>query len=359
MKKNLISLLSFLFLFSVGTVKAQFKAEANLKDLDLKSEYFDVAVRDTFGLKDITNIKGIAKLKYKDNSLYFLRNGLLNYNYGGDIKFKGLNFFYNNSRQNIKNESLVNQNFPVIGNVSTKTTILNKDRVKEFGVSLGDKDNFIGFDNAVNKRNINFDTLIDINGEKQSPVSEEMGFKSETNVYSAGFKYGFFKFIENKQDSNKFSNYFVKANYTEDKMDFNLYYTEDFAGFFDYNFFDKINAGFIYDKRFKFVLATSNFSKLNKRDLETKLENEGRVVPRVYDSGLETKRHYLEDMFYTDLYDFSLEIGKNVNFQANFHWKNFSAHYSKNKIEIGLNYKFLIGAYDFENKEFKIGIFLD
>ena len=45
------------FLTAFYSASAQFKAESNLHSLDVKSEYFDASVRDTFGLKDLYNIK--------------------------------------------------------------------------------------------------------------------------------------------------------------------------------------------------------------------------------------------------------------------------------------------------------------
>ncbi len=349
-KNNLFYLLPFLFLFNLQSTRAQFKIESNSKNFDLKSKYFEVAARDTFGLKDMVNIKGIVKLKYDNNSLYFKRNGLLNHSYGGNIDLNVIEFYYNQSKQNIKTEKFTTQDSP-LGKIITNTSILNKDRMKEMGVALNYKDFFISFENAKKNNEVDGQTLIKVNEEKALTFFN-FNFNNETSIFGAGFKYGFFKFIQNKKDGDKFKDYFAKLNY----KGINLYYAKDFAGFFSFNLFDKINFDISYDKKIKINLATSDYSKLNKRKFERNLENRLRIVPRIYDSNLETSKNYLEDMFFTDLYSFSLnkdEINANLNF------KNILFHYSKDSWKIGLRYKFLITTYDFYKKEAKLGLFFD
>ncbi|NCN51971.1 hypothetical protein GW931_03090 [archaeon] len=354
MKSKFLYALPFLFLFNSPFSKAQFKVESNLKEVNLKNKFFQVAARDTFGLKDLVNIKGIAKLKYDDNSLYFARNGLLNYYYGGEVNINGVNFYYNQSKQNIKNETSTSQS-SIIGDISTKTTLLNENKGRGVGIIFNKNNYFVSLENATNNNNLKGQTLIDVAGEKDVS-SYEFGVNNETNIVGAGFKYGFFKFIKNRQNKDKFNNYFVKANYTDSEKDFNLYYAKDFAGFLSYNVFDKIDVNLTYDGDFNIILSTSDFSRINKKDFERKLEDKLRIVPRIYDSKLETSRSYLEDMFFTDFYDFSIDK-KGV--KANLNLNYLLLHYSEDSQKIGLKYKFGLVTYDFKDKEVQLGLFFD
>jgi len=82
-------LLPFLVPFYLG--HGQFKAETNLHSVDVKSSYFDVSARDTFGLKNVydaggKNLKGKARLKISNQIAYFSRPGLENFGTGVDFK---------------------------------------------------------------------------------------------------------------------------------------------------------------------------------------------------------------------------------------------------------------------------------
>lgn len=338
-------LLPFLFFF--GT-QAQFKTESNLNNLDIKSKYIDVAVKDTFGLSDFYNLKGIIKAKYNNSSAYLIRNGLLNHYYGGNIDLNWLKVYHNQSKQNIKTENFHKQNSP-LGEIITQTTILNENKTKESGLILKYNDFFISSENSTDNGKINGQTLIKIN-DKQDLIPFSFEFNNRTNVSGIGFKYGFFKFIENRQNNNKFNNYFIKANYSM----INFYYGKDIAGFANFNVFDKIDVNLSYDKKFKINLSTSDYSKLNHEDFERTLENKLRLVKRVYDSEMETERYYLEDMFFTKDYNFSVDKD---DIKANLNLDNILFHYSKNSKKIGLRYKFGIATYDFKKKEAKVGLF--
>ncbi len=344
------------FLFFLNT-QAQFKTESNLNIFDVKSKYIDVAVRDTFGLKDLVNIKGIVKLKYDNNSIYFNRNGLLNHHSGGNLDLNWLKIYHNQSKQNIQTDNSLIKNSP-LGEIITQTRILNDNKIKESGLALNYNDFFISSENATINNKISGQTLVKINEDQNLiPFSFEFN-NNNTNVFEMGFQNGFLKYIQNKQDSNKFSNYLAGINYSNlnIRSDLSLYYGKYFSGFFNFNIFDKINVNFIYDRNLKVNLSTSNYSKLNKKDFERTLENKLRLVPRVYDSNLETERHYLEDMFFTEDYDFSIDKDDT---KVNINLSNLLFHYSENSKKIGLKYKFAIATYDFKQREAKIGLFFE
>lgn len=349
-------LLPFLFLFNVQNIQAQFKAESNLQELDIKSRHTDVMARDTFGLKDVYNLKGIIKLKYGDNSIYLNRNGLLNHSYGANISLGATEGYYNNSQQNIKTENS-NSKESQIGQINTKTTLLEEDNINDFGVKLNYNSYFVSYEDAKKSSNIDGETLVEINGEKDL-VKYQFNFNNSTKIYGAGFRYGSFKFIQNRQDDNKFDSHLIKANYSG----LNLYYEKDIACFLNFNLFDKADINLIYDEKLMVNLSSSDYSRFKKRDFERRLENKLRIVPRVYDSELETSRNYLEDMFFIDKYNFSIDkenITANLNLGCIlFHYMddNTNSRYSR---KIGLKYKFAFVTYDFKQEEAKLGIFFN
>ena len=340
-------LLPFLFFFSA---QAQFKTEVNKRELDFKSEYVDVSARDTFGLKNLVNIKGIIRVKYDNSSLHAARNGLLNHHYGGNFDLGWLNFYGNQSNQNTKTENSNSQDSP-IGKIVTQTTILNEDKIREFGLTLRHDDFFISSEHSVNRNIVKGSTSININGE-QDLIPFSFDFRNESNVHTIGFEHAFLKYIQNKQDGNEFVNYLAGANY----HGLSLYYGKDIAAFFNYPLFKSIDANLSYDKKLKINLATCDYSRINKADFERNLENRLRIVPRAYDSKLEMGRTYLHDMFFTDLYSFSLDKDK---ITASLNLGNILFHYSKENPRMGLKYKFAIATYDFKQKEARVGIFLD
>lgn len=348
--------LPFLFLFNTQNIQAQFKAESNLQELDIKSKYVDVIAKDTFGLADFYNIKGIIKAKYDNNSIYFNRNGLLNHSYGANIGLNIVKGYYNNSQQNIKTESSSSQNSQ-IGQINTKTILLNEDNMNDFGIKLNYNDYFISYEDAKKSSKIDGETLVEINDEKDL-IKYQFNFNNSSRVYGLGFKHGFFKFMQNRQDDNKFDNYLIKASYSG----LNLYYGKDISGFLNFNIFDKADINLTYDENLKINLATSDYSRQNHKDFERKLENKLRIVPRIYDSYLETSRSYLEDMFFTDNYSFSID---KESVTANLNLGHVLFHYledNKNSIhsrKIGFRYNFALITYDFKQKEAKLGLFFN
>ena len=212
-------------------------------------------------------------------------------------------------------------------------------------------DFFISSEHAINKNTIKGSTSININGE-QDLVPFSFDFRNESNVHALGFKHGFFKYIQNKQDGNEFANYLIKANHSG----LNLYYGKDIAAFFTYPLLKNIVANISYDKKFEWNISTFDYSELNKKDFERNLENRLRIVPRAYDSKLDIGRTYLDDMFFTNLYNFSIDKDKIV---GNINFGNILFHYSKENPRMGLRYKFAIATYDFKQKELRIGLFFD
>jgi hypothetical protein len=348
--RDLVYALPFFFFLNPASAKAQFKLESNLNDLDLKSKYFDLAVSDTFGLKELTNIRGMAKLKYDNSSVYFIRNGLLNYYYGGDLDLKFVSGYHNESRQNVKTQTESSQESP-LGTIVTHTDILNEGRSNESGVKLKYGDFFVSAEKAYENDKIDGTTLVDVGGN-ESLSSFTLNLENRTTIYGAGFKYGYVKFIQNEQNGNKSNNCLVKADYDG----FNIYYGKNFSGFLSFNLFDKVDVDVSYDRELRVAFATSDYSKLNREDFEMNLENKLRAVPRIYDSNLETSRSYIKDMFFTKDYNFSLSQD-NVDFNINFN--NILFHYSKGSEKIGFKYKFGIVTYDFQTKEARIGVFFE
>ena len=285
------------------------------------------------------------------------RNGLLNHSYGANVNLNILESFYNNSQQNIKTESSNSQN-SAIGQINTKTTLLNEDNINDFGIRLNYSDYFVSYENAKKNNKIDGETLIEINEDKDL-VKYQFDFNNSSKVYGLGFKYGSAKFVVNTQDSNKFNNTLINASYNG----LNIYSDlKDISGLLNVNLglfnkkMSKININLVYDKSLNLNICSDDYSNLIKRDFERKLENRLRIVPRIYDSSLETKRDYLEDMFFTDKYNFYLskdEIKANVNLNY------LLVHYSKESKKVGLKYKSALLIYDFKNNEFKFGLFLN
>lgn len=343
--------------FLIFNAQAQFKIETNVNELDLKSKYVDVSARDTFGLKNLVSTKGIVRIKKGDNSIYFNRNGLSNHSYGASINLDILEGYYNNSQQNNREESSNSQN-SAIGQINTQTVLLKKDLSHDVGLKLKYLDYYLGYEEAKSIDKIDGETLIEINDEKEL-VKYLFNFDKSSKVYGLGFKYGFAKFVVNAQDSNKFNNRLINASYNG----LNIYSDlKEISGLLNVNLglfnkkMSKININIVYDKSLDLNICSNDYSNLMKRDFERKLENRLRIVPRIYDSGLETKRDYLEDMFFTDKYNFYLSKGE---IKANINLDYLLAHYSKESKKVGLKYKFALLTYDFKNHEFKFGLFLN
>ncbi len=352
--KKLGYLLPIILFLNPSSANAQFKSDANRYNFDIKSKYIDLNVGDPFGLNEGANIRGILKLKYNDNSIYFIRNGLFNYYYGGEADIKWFDAYHNESRQNLTAENITAQSSP-IGNVTTKTTLLNHDRANESGFILKYDTFFAGFENSADKNHIDGETVVDFGGQRSSSqYSLDLG--SITDIYEAGFKYGSAKLIRNEQNGNVFYNYLLKA----DCEGLNLYYGKSLAGFLSARLFDKVDVDVSYDKTLKFTFATSDYSELNRRDFETNLENRLRAVPRIYNSNLETQRSYLEDMFFTKGYNFSISQD-NVTFNVSspdLGPAKALFHYSNDSQQIGLKLGPAIATYDFHDRKAMVGVFI-
>ncbi|MEK6847620.1 MAG: hypothetical protein AABX50_00670 [Nanoarchaeota archaeon] len=369
-------LLPFLFFLGIPRVsEAQFKAEANPNYLDVKSAYADISLRNPFGLENLVNTRGDIQLKYGNNALYLVRNGLLNHTYGGNIDLGLIEFYHNRSEQSDRDETREVQDSP-IGKIITETTILDDSRSRDFGFALNYRNFFASYESATQENKIDGSTLITI-GEDQDLVPFSSGFNSESTVYGIGFRNGFFKFIQNRhqnrgdgeeQPEERFNNYLINANYSfggaeRERVNLNVYYGEDISGFFNFNLFRNINLNLIYDRGeddFTANLSTHNYSRLNHRDFERHLENGLRAVSRIYDSNLETTRRYLNDMFFTKpfSYDFSISLNEGeVTANLNLNLRNVLFHYSRESQAIGLRYKFMIGEYDFRQDEARFGVF--
>ncbi|AJF63117.1 MAG: hypothetical protein QT11_C0001G0993 [archaeon GW2011_AR20] len=353
----------FLPFFVFFGANAQFKIEANRYSLDTKSSYVDIAVRDTFGLEDFVNIKGDARLKYGENALYVSRNGLLNHSYGTGLNVWNFRGYFNHSLQNLKTETTNIQESP-IGRISVKNTLLDDSNGFDFGFGLDYKDYFVMYEDAEQKRQIDGETLIKIEGQEPELIPFEIGFQNSSELYSIGFKYGFFKFIKNKNSENKFYNYFIGAMH----KGLNVYYGNDWNGFFIFNiisqeeefleisFIPEINLNLSYDKKLKLSLSTGDYSKLDLKKFERTLEDRLRAAPRIHDINLEILTGHVRDMFFTDLFGFYLDKD---NFEANLNFHNLLAHYSKDSKKIGLKYDFAIVTYDIKQKELKFGVFIN
>lgn len=368
-------LLPFLFFLYPEKAQAQFKIEGNQRNLDVKSKILDVSARNSLGLEDYINVTGDAKLKYRNNALYLIRNGLQNHTYGGNIDFGLADGYYNRTEQNIRDETTNIQNSP-IGQITTKTTILNEIRARDFGVSLNYRNFFASYESATSENKIDGNTLITINGDEQL-VNFSSEFDSRSNIYGIGFKNGFFKFIENRhqniengmQNEERFNNYLINANYSfgglkEDLVNLNIYYGRgDISGFFNFNLLGNMGIDLIYDSgdgNFTVNLSTQDYSRLDHRDFERSIENRLRAVPRIYDSNLETTRRYLRDMFFTKpfSYNFSISTNEEDGITANLNLRNILFHYSEGSQAIGLKLGPAIGTYDFEQNEARFGVFL-
>ncbi len=364
-------LLPFLLLpFLPRNAEAQFKAEGNRTSLDIKSGYLDVSARDTFGLDNLANIKGGIKLRYRDNSIYGIRNGALNHSYGGNLNIEFLEAYHNRSSQSTRTETCMTQNSP-IGEITTETTILDDTRARDFGFSLNHRNFFASYESARAESGINGSTIITI-GEDQNLVP----FSSESNnssiVYGVGFRNGFFKFIQNRQQSvgdeeeqseERHNNFLANANSSFSvggrRINLNVYYDKDFSGFFNLGLFRNIDLNLIYDSHdgdFRVNLSTPGYSRLNQRDFERGLENRLRVVPRIYDSPLEITRSYLSDMFLTPPFSYNFTVDED-EIIANLNLRNILVHYSRGSQAVGLKLGPAIGAYDFKQDEARFGVF--
>jgi hypothetical protein len=356
-------LLPFLFFLYPQKSEAQFKAEGNPNSLDIKSEYVDISARNPFGLTNLYNLRGDINIKAAENNLfYFARNGILNNSKGLNIDVPFFRGYFNNSNQGNRTENRETQTSP-IGEIITETTILEEKTALEFSIALNYRNFFASYESATLSDSINGSTLISI-GEDTDLVPFSSESYNKSIVYSIGFKNGFFKFIQNRQDGERFNNFLVNANYSlggegRDKINLNVYYDRNFSGFFNFNFFSDLNFNLTYDSNddnFRANLSTSGYSRLYQRDFERGLENRLRTSPRIYDYDLETTRRYLRDMFFTEPFSYNFTIDKD-EIIANLNLNNILFHYSRDSRAIGLKYKFVIGTYDFEQNEARAGIF--
>ncbi len=351
-------LIPFLLLFNAGN--AQFKAEANLKNLDLKSKHLNLAVRDTFGLKDMINIKGNAKLKYNNNYFYFNRNGLLNHSYGFVFEKNNFNWNYHKSDQNFKKENTISQDSP-IGKITTKTTLLNDQQLQELGFKASYYKYSLEYKKAKENTKVNIEILIDINGEKDLS-------KIDINLNNYTEVYGFYsedldiKYIYNRGDSINFDNFLV----TFHNKNLNLFYGEELGFLIGHKLWKNLMINLVYDKKFKVNLSSLDYSQLIKEEIDNDTENRLRLVKKNYNEKLENKKDYLKDMFFTQYYGFSFDIFfdrynpkiKKENIQANLNLKYILLHYSDNNKKIGLKYKSALASYDIDKKEIMLGVWL-
>ena len=356
--------LPFLLLpFLPRGLEAQVKADANRDSLDVKTPYADVSLGNSYGLRNLVNLRGDVKLKFRDNAIYVARNGILNYSYGLNFDMSFLNAYHNASNQSNRTENQITQDSP-IGEIITETTILQEDKARDFGIALNYRGFFTSYEFATLTNGINGSTLITIEGQEPNLVPFSSNSNTESRVYTSGFRNGFFQFIQNRQDEERFNNFLVNANYSfggerGNRINLNVYYDKDVSGFFNFNFFRDIDLNLTYDSHgdnFRVNLSTSGYSRLHQRDFERGLENRLRVVPRIYDSNLETTRRYLGDMFFTEPSSYNFTIDKD-EIIANLNLRNILFHYSRESQAIGLRYKFAIGTYDFEQNEARFGMF--
>ena len=359
-------LLPFLFLpFLSQGARAQIKAEANFKSLDVKTPYIDVSARDTFGLQDIVNIRGDAQLKYGNNIAYVIRNGALNHLYGGNLDIAFLRGYYNRSRQNNRRE-LGDKIETPIGPVLTRTEITNENTSEDFGAGLSYRDFSISYEQGNGESKIDGSTVITIAGN-ESRVPFSSSINTESRVYGIGFKNDFFKFIQNRQEEREqneeeFKKYLAKVSYPFivsgiERANLSAYYSEDFFAFLNLGPFRNSNIKLLRDvdvnlsyngrtNGFRATLSTSNLSVLHQRDFELGLENALRIAPRARDAVQETRRRYLADMFFTQPFSGEIGIEKDStgfrfgkgNITANLNLKYFFLHYSEDSKTIGLKF---------------------
>lgn len=373
-------LLPFLLLVGYPQVsKAQFKAEANHYSFDSKSEFVDLSLTNPSGIEDLVNTRGDIMLKYRNNAIYGVRNGLLNHSFGGNLDLGVIGSYYNRTEQSTKDENSQTQDSP-IGQITTKTIILKDNKVWDYGFALNYKGFFVDYESATNQNKTDGSILIKI-GEDQ----ELANFSSESNikssVYGAGFKHGFLKLIQNRnqnideggnQEEEKSKAYLINGNYSlrtneRERTRLDIYYDQDknVSGFFTLNFFNDINFGLSYNQKsdgFTANLSSYNYSTQNREDFERGLENRIRLQPRIYDTKLETNRKYLTDMFFTKpfSYTFSINVNedRNVTANLNLNLRNVLFHYSEDSQRVGLKLGPAIGSYDFKQKELRGGVFL-
>ena len=364
-------LLPFLFFLYPQKSEAQFKAEYNPNSLDIKSSFVDVSARNSFGLTNEYNLTGDIKLKAENSALYFTRNGILNNNRGTNIDIPPLFFraYFNNSNQGNRTENQVTQDSP-IGEIITETTILEERATLEFGFGLTHRNFFASYESGTLADSVNGSTLITI-GENQDLVPFSSESYNKSIVYGAGFRNGFFKFIQNRQDGERFNNFIANANYSfggaeSNKINLNVYYDGNVSGFFNFNLFRDIDLNLTYDSHnnhFRANLSTSGYSRIHQRDFERSLEDRLRVAPRIYDYTLETTRRYLGDMLFTTPSTPSAPFSYNFTVDeegiiANLNLRNILyLHYSRQSQALGLRYKFAIGTYDFKQDEARFGVF--
>jgi len=373
-------LLPFLALpFLPQKSEAQFKAEVNPDTLDVKSEYVDVSLGNSLGLQNFENTRADIQVKLGENALYFLRNGVLNHGYGGNLNVGFLGGYYNRSNQGNRTEGIKTRDSP-IGEIVTETTILEERVSQDFGISLNYHGFSAGYDEANADREIDGTTIITIDGETQGLVPFSSISNSESRVFGLGFDYGFFRFIQNRTrpmdgEEERFNNFLIGANYSfrvdeRERANFRIYYGKDVSGFFNFNILRNLDVNLIYEGEtgdFRAHISSPNYSRLNQRVFERGLEDRLRTVPRVRDFNLEIDMRYIRDMFFTDFisYDFSVNMHEGettLDINANMILELINAlsvlaHYSEESKAVGLKYRFAIGTYDFEQGKARIGVF--
>ncbi len=368
---KLRNLLLFLLAVNLGISQNKgFKAESNLHSLDAKSYYVDIAARDTFGLKDLVNAKGDLRLKGWGQRVYFSRPGLKNYSSGIDLKLPFFESYGNISRENQLTENSSSQDSP-IGRIKTKTTILDKSSKTDFGARVKNiyKGISFSYEQAESKKGIDIQTLIEIQGQSPELIPIKIENLATTRIFGVGIENtsfsGLIKIMQNSQDENKYGEFLISSRY----KGLNFYWVKGFNCFVSIPLYDEISTekdplmkiippivgNVSYDGRLGFSVSTEDYSKLHREKFERSLEDKLRAIPRIRDDRLKEQEDYLLDMFFTDLFSFS--IGRKKP-EVSINLKNLLVHSSENKRVLGLKYGFAITTYDFKRKEVRIGFLL-
>ncbi|GIU68219.1 MAG: hypothetical protein KatS3mg001_069 [Candidatus Pacearchaeota archaeon] len=387
MKTKIRYLLPFLFFgFFPKDSEGQFKLTLGREKLEVKSEYVDLSLENSLGIekiRDIENLRGDFGLKFKDNYVFVVRNGIKNHFYGANINLPYFKGYHTSSYQSTRNEDTKRQESP-IGEIITETNILEEKRINEYGTFFEYGGFFAGFELSRKTSELNGSVIISLPQDQNKTFFSSYN-EGKAEIYSLGFNNAFLKFIRNeifegeKREElrkNNFNNFLVGANYQikkndKEKFKVSLYYGKEFselsnleisalAGFFRFNVFKDLYFHFFFDgkeKKFRASLSTKNFSDLNEIDFERSLENRLRIVPRFYDRSLETKRKYLNDAFFLEPFSYSVTVDEE-NINASLNLNRLLFHYSNDSFIVGAKYRFLIGTYDFKKDELGLGIFL-
>ena len=378
--------------FFPSAAQAQYKAEANTTFADVKTPHLDISLQNSYGLDDWLNMQGFAELHVLGQSVYGLRNGLLNRAFGSNGEFRwsklGFSHYFNQSRQNTTTESNQTIETP-FGNITSETTLSDSTRTKDFGVEFGYKGVSVGVEIDKENSRASGGTLItDSFGQREFvPISYDA--ERETNTYSLGSRQGFFQLIQNRENDEDFFNYLLNAKYfsgsdENSRLALNAFLggslEEDFsptdaAGLLNVNLVRNENQGRLihlipdmdfllkYDygnnaNGFAFGLATHGFSEFYGRNFGRQLEDRLRAVDRIRDSGLERQRRELSDMFRNEnIFGFLLMLEQgDFDAKVNLNFKYILAHLSEDARAVGIKLGPFIAAYDFENGRLTGGV---